>query len=145
VAPNFGAQTIGNWATDIAPGPANEATQTVGFTVTADHPELFAVAPQIMQKGRLNYTPKEGEFRRAILTVVLQDNGGTNNGGHDTSEPQTFAIIIASPTANQPPKFTKGPDLSIPSNAGAQTLGSWATEITPGPANESGQTVSFVA
>ena len=144
VAPNAGAQTIENWATDITPGPANEAAQTVGFIVTVDRPELFAVAPQITPNGTLTFTPKDGVFGRAIMTVVLRDNGGTDNGGHDTSEPQTFAIIIASASANQPPTFTKGPDVSIPSNAGAQTIGNWATGITPGPANESGQTVNFV-
>ncbi|MEO8428239.1 MAG: Ig-like domain-containing protein, partial [Verrucomicrobiota bacterium] len=139
-----GGQTIENWATGIAPGPASESGQTVNFVVTVDHPELFTVAPQITPTGTLTFAAKDGVFGHAVMTIVLRDNGGTANGGHDTSEAQSFAIVIASPSANQPPSFTKGPDVSVPSNAGAQTIESWATDITPGPANEGGQTVSFV-
>ncbi len=33
----------------------------------------------------------------AIVTVTAEDNGGTANGGIDTSAPQTFTIIIKDP------------------------------------------------
>jgi VCBS repeat-containing protein len=45
--------------------------------------------------------------------------------------------------ANEAPTFIVGVDQSIQEDAGAQTIASWATSISPGPATESRQTVSF--
>src|SRR5439155_24777180 len=71
----------------------------------------------------------------------LKDDGGIANGGQDTSAPQTFTITVN--PVNDAPSFTKGPDQSVAVNAGAQTVTNWATNISPGPGNESGQTVTF--
>ena len=73
---------------------------------------------------------------------MLQDNGGTANpGDDDTSDPQSFTITINA--VNDPPSFTAGPSQTVFEDAGPQTVSPWATAISPGPANESGQTVSF--
>src|SRR5262249_52864755 len=77
----------------------------------------------------------------AMITLVAMDNGGTANGGVDTSASQTFMITVTA--VNQTPSFTKGPDVTVLEDAGAQTVNPWATAISPGPANESGQTVVF--
>jgi hypothetical protein len=45
---------------------------------------------------------------------------------------------------NAAPSFTKGPDVSVLQNCGAQVLDDWATDISAGPPNEAGQTVAFV-
>ncbi|HEX7139982.1 MAG TPA: Ig-like domain-containing protein, partial [Vicinamibacterales bacterium] len=63
-------------------------------------------------------------------------------GGVDTSAAQTFVINVT--PVNDPPSFTKGPDESVSSDAGLQTIPNWATNISAGPANESSQTVSFI-
>ena len=42
--------------------------------------------------GTLTYTPAANAIGTATVTVTLQDNGGTANGGVDTSAPQTFTI-----------------------------------------------------
>jgi hypothetical protein len=44
---------------------------------------------------------------------------------------------------NDPPSFTKGADQSVVSLLGAQTVPNWATAISPGPADESSQNVTF--
>jgi uncharacterized repeat protein (TIGR01451 family) len=83
------------WATAISPGPADEAAQTVAFAITGNtNPALFSAAPAIAPDGTLTFTPAANANGSADLTVVLQDNGGTANGGVDTSAPVTFNIEI---------------------------------------------------
>ena len=60
----------------------------------------------------------------------------------DTSAPQTFTINITA--VNDAPSFTKGPDQTVLEGAGPQTVVGWATAISPGPADEAGQTVNFI-
>ena len=87
------AQTIPGWATSISPGPADEASQTVTFSVTNDNPGLFAAQPAIAPNGTLTYTPTLLALGAATVTVRAID-GGTADGGSDTSSPQTFTISI---------------------------------------------------
>ncbi|MGF1989150.1 MAG: VCBS domain-containing protein [Nostoc sp. ZfuVER08] len=94
VAEDSGAQTVANWATNISPGPADEASQIVNFQVTNDNNELFSVQPAIDSAGNLTYTPAINANGSAIVTAILQDDGGTVNGGVDSSNPQTFTITI---------------------------------------------------
>ena len=137
-----GAQTVAGWATSISPGPPDEAAQTVDFQASNDNNALFAVQPAIAANGTLTYTPLPNAFGSATVTVALKDNGGTANGGVDTSASQTFTITVNS--VNDAPSFTKGADQTVNEDAGAQTVAGWATNISLGPANEAGQTVTFV-
>jgi CSLREA domain-containing protein len=128
-----GAQTVNNWATALNAGP-NEAGQTLSFTVTNDNPTLFSVAPAISSSGTLTYTPAANAFGFANVTVTLKDNGGTANGGQDTSSPQTFTITVRS--VNDPPSFTKGADQTVAEDPGFVSVFNWATNVSFGPANE---------
>jgi len=95
VLENAGAQTVNNWATGISAGPSNESGQTLTFQVTGNtNSALFSVAPAISSTGTLTYTPATNVSGTAQITVVLKDNGGTANGGVDTSAPQTFNINV---------------------------------------------------
>ncbi len=141
VLEDAGAQTVNPWATAISPGPG-EGTQTVTFQVTGNtNAALFSVAPAVSPTGVLTYTPAANANGTATITLVLKDNGGTANGGVDTSAPQTFVINVTA--VNDAPSFTKGADQTVLENAGAQTVNPWATAISPGPADESGQTLTF--
>ena len=141
VVVNAGAQTVPNWATAISAGPPDESSQTLTFAVTNDtNAALFAVAPAVSPTGTLTYTPAANATGSATITLVLKDNGGTANGGQDTSTPQTFVITVAA--VNQQPTFIKGPDQTVNENAGAQSVSNWATAISAG-AGDSGQTVNF--
>ena len=97
VQQNASTQTVPSWAASISPGPADEAGQTLTFLLTADNSALFAVEPGLSPEGTLSYTPAAGAFGIATITVLLKDNGGTANGGLDTSAPQTFTITINAP------------------------------------------------
>src|SRR5262249_52787665 len=47
--------------------------------------------------GKLTFKPKPNIAGTANVTVTLMDNGGTANGGADTSGPQTFTISVTKP------------------------------------------------
>jgi hypothetical protein len=137
-----GAQTVNNWATNISAGPTDEAGQTVTFNITGNsNPSLFSAAPAISPTGTLSYTPAANANGSATITLNLQDNGGTANGGVDTSASQTFTITVNA--VNDAPSFTKGADQTVSEDSAPQTVTNWATSISAGPANESGQAVSF--
>ncbi len=135
-----GAQTVTDWATSINPGEG-ESSQTVTFRIEDDNATLFSARPAIAANGTLTYTPADNANGTATVTVELMDDGGTDNGGDDTSDPQTFTIIVNA--VNDPPSFTKGADQTVTEDAGAKTVTGWATSINPGP-GESSQTVQFL-
>ncbi len=132
-----GAQTANGWATSISKGPANESGQTLTFNVSNDNNSLFSAQPAIDASGNLTYTSAADANGSTIVTVSLSDDGG----GADTSGNQTFTITVDA--VNDTPSFTKGADQTVNEDAGAQTASGWATSISKGPANESGQTLTF--
>jgi hypothetical protein len=136
------AQTVNDWASDISAGPANESGQTVLFNVTGNtEPGLFSAGPAVDSSGTLTYTLAANANGSATITIEAQDDGGIANSGVDTSASQTFVINLTA--VNNAPSFTKGADQTVSEDAGAQTVAGWASDISAGPANESGQTVSF--
>ena len=138
-----GVQTVTGWATNISRGPADENGQTLTFLVTTNNDALFSVLPAInSSNGNLTYTSAANANGRATISVRLQDSGGTANGGVDTSAAQTFAINVTA--VNDVPSFTKGADQSPPEDAGAQSVAGWATNISAGPTDEAGQTLTFL-
>ncbi|MDB5336927.1 MAG: hypothetical protein JWN70_2546, partial [Planctomycetaceae bacterium] len=92
-----------NWANSLSKGPANEGGQTLSFQLngTTDeatsYAELFLEAPAISPDGNLYFKPAVNKFGTATVTVTVKDNGGTDNGGEDTSPPQVFTITVLDP------------------------------------------------
>ena len=133
-------QTVLGWATGISPGPPDEANQIMHFQITNNsNPTMFSSGPEIDSTGNLTYSPAPNGNGTATLTVVLVDDGGTANGGVDTSVPQTFDIVIT--PVNDAPTFVKGPDPFVNEDSGTTTIFNWAT-VSPGAANESNQIIS---
>ena len=91
---NAGAQTVAGWATNISAGPADESSQSVSFTATNDNNALFSQQPAVGSNGTLTFTSAPGVWGTADVTVRAQDNGGTANGGQNTSAAETFTITI---------------------------------------------------
>jgi PKD repeat protein len=88
------AQTVAAWATVISAGPPDESGQTLTFSTSSTNPSLFLVAPAIdASTGTLTYTPAANANGSAVVTVTLQDNGGTANGGVDQTT-KTFTINV---------------------------------------------------
>ncbi|MBI5757253.1 MAG: tandem-95 repeat protein [Planctomycetales bacterium] len=142
VLEDSGARAVSNWATSLSQGPANELSQVLDFIVSNDNNSLFAVQPTVAANGTLTYTPAANAFGSATVTVQIHDNGGIDNGGDDTSAAQTFLITVT--PVNDIPSVTSGPNQTVLEDAGAQSVSSWATNLSFGPANEVGQTLSFL-
>jgi subtilisin family serine protease len=89
-----------------------------------------------------NYASKKDTLMPATdyngtLTVRV-----TVSDGHLSSD--TFSLSVTVTPVNDAPSFIKGPDIAVDEDAGPQTVASWATALSKGPANESGQTLHFV-
>lgn len=136
-----GAAVVAGWARSISPGPPDEADQHVTFAVDTDRPGLFGQPPAIEPRGTLSFTPAAGANGKATMTVRVVDDGGTANGGQDTSAPQTFTITVVA--VNSPPSFAVGADQVVQEDSGLRTVSGWARGISPGPSDESDQDVAF--
>jgi hypothetical protein len=130
----------------------HDGTAILNVTAVSSNPSLIP-DPDVQFSadagtGTLTYTPLSDQFGTAIITVTVQDDGGTDSGGVD-SVTQTFAVTVKS--VNDPPSFdqvagnysakdenplTHGPALS-------QSIAGWATNMSAGPANEGSQKLTF--
>ncbi len=145
VPEDVGAITVAGWATAISAGPPADAGQTVSFTTSNSKAALFASGgqPAVAADGTLMFTPALNANGTAVVTVTAVDNGGTAGGGADTSAAQTFTIVVT--PVNDAPAFTAGANPVVAEDAGPQSIAGWATAIAAGPANESGQSVTFAS
>ena len=143
VAENVGPQTAAGWATNISPGPPSQDNLALSFLVTSDsNPGLFSTPPAIdPATGNLTYTPATDAYGSATITVALKNNGGTANGGKDTSPTQTFTITVNQ--VNLPPSFTPGGNVTVSENAGPQYVAGWASQILPGQPGEAASGLAF--
>ncbi len=138
---DFGPRVAVNWATSIQPGPAWESSQGVTFLVSNNNATLFATPPALSPTGTLTYTIAPNKSGTATVTVRLQDNGGTSEGGVDTSAEQTFAITVL--PMNDPPSFTLASSLVTASEDSLFRQDNFAASIQPGPSDEASQKVTF--
>ena len=92
--------TIGNQVvpgfSQFIPGPENESGQSAfNYSVTnVSDPSAFEVLPAISESGSLSYTLVPDAEGVINFDVTLQDDGGTVQGGIDTSATQTFTLVV---------------------------------------------------
>src|SRR5262249_41910462 len=101
-----GAQSVVAWVTAMSARPVDEAGQALNFVVRTTNNPLFPVHPSVAANATLSYTPAPNPNGTAPVTIAIHDNGGTANGGVDTSATQTFTITITA--VNDVPSFTVG-------------------------------------
>ena len=142
VAEDCGKKTVPGWATNLSSGPENENTQSVHFVISTSDDSLFTELPDITPDGTLTYLPKKDQNGLCTISVTLYDDGGTENGGKNYSNTETFTINIK--PVNDPPSFKKGPDRNVLEDDPKETFERWATEVSSGPENENTQSVHFV-
>jgi subtilisin-like proprotein convertase family protein len=151
-----GAQSIAGWATGISAGP-NESSQTVNFVITNinytgsfnSNSLFFTTLPTISAAGVLSYQTAPNANGTATVSIAIHDNGGTANGGVDTSASQTFNINVSA--VNDAPSYTLPTTaVTVTASASPQTVTGFATNIlpyaaapTPPALDEVGQTVTF--
>src|SRR5690606_9990262 len=125
-----------------SPGPADEAGQTLAFNATNDNNALFSAQPAIdAATGTLTFTPAADASGVATVTVTLQDSGSGIVPNVNTSAVQTFTITVAA--VNDAPSFIPGGGQTVAEDSGLATVSPWATAVSPGPADEAGQALTF--
>lgn len=127
-----GAQTVVGWATSISKGPANESAQSMlPFVVNVtSNSGIFSTLPAVAANGTLTYTPVAsiGATTVANVNVQAKDDGGTVNGGVDTSPVQSFSITV-NPA---PPAATKHVGDLDRSTSASPTGPQWTGTVTIG-------------
>jgi Bacterial Ig domain len=101
---------------ELVAGPSNASS----FTLNGD--------------GSFDYTPAADFNGTDSFTYRTNDGSLTSN---------TATVTITVNPVNDAPGFSKGADQGVGSLSGAQSILGWATGLSPGPADESGQTLSF--
>lgn len=146
-----GPVSISGWATNVQAGPSSASdengVQNLQFqiTQTSSNPELFSSPPIAIINGSsatLSYQSAPDANGTATFVVRLIDDGPTDAGQGDDniSDPRTFTIRVNS--INDPPSYTQGGTVTVNEDSGPYGE-IWATSISPGPADEAGQSVLF--
>lgn len=135
-----GAQEEKDFLSSISKGPANEAAQTLTWTVTSTNPGLFTDVPALSGTS-LKYKTAPNANGSSTITIRLKDNGGIDGGGADEMV-KTWVLTVL--PVNDAPSFTKGSDLGVKNYDGTRSIAGWIKSMAPGGgADESIQALSF--
>jgi VCBS repeat-containing protein len=153
------AVTVALTVTPVNDAPSASADS---YTTNEDTP-LSVPAPGVLANDS---NPDGGSFSAVLVSgpssggLTLNANGSFTytpnanfNGGDsfsykasdaqgDLSAAVTVALTVT--PVNDAPTFTKGADQSVNEDAGPQTVGGWATSISPGPIDETSQVLNFL-
>ena len=111
----------------IVTGPTNGALGSFSGLNCSGNPSTCTV--------NVTYTP---------TTYYNGPDSFTFKANDGIADSNTATVSITVNAVNQTPSFTKGSDQTVSDAAGAQSIPNWATNISPGPPNESSQTVNFI-
>ncbi len=153
-----GVVVIDDWANNVQAGPLTADDEINGnqstppqplqfvFTQTTSNFDLFTSPPRAIINGNsasLTYETAPDANGVAVFEVVLVDDGpkDASIGDEFTSVPATFVITVNS--VNDPPEFTPGADVTVNEDSGPYSE-QWASDISPGPEDESSQSVQFL-
>ena len=129
-----GPQEFGHWITHVDDG--GDGGQRLEFEIlSVSSPELFVAMPWVSYPSlTLRFVPKPGVAGVAEVALRVKDDGGTANGGIDTSPEQRFFIYIETPTdyINHAPSFRVGPDITVNGASGDFSMPDWASESNDG-------------
>ena len=109
---------------------ANGNSLTVIKITDPNHGTLF-----LGPSGFFIYTPTTNYNGTDSFTYKVNDC---------TADSNIATVSITVTPINNAPSFTKGADQTVPENCGPQTIINWATNISAGSLDQSGQTIDFV-
>ena len=93
------------------PSDQDESGQSMSsIQVKTDRPELFATQPSVDGSGTLQFqlTDSVNEGEVASIELKVRDDGGTANGGTDTSEPYRITVTAGPVTQSHLPGSDDG-------------------------------------
>lgn len=127
IAEDSGLQSIASFLTGIASGPANESAETNDFTVSTTNTAFFATQPAISTNGTLTFTVATNTYGTNEITVVMNDSGGTDDGGTNQSAAQTFEIVVTA--VNDTPAISGLANFTIREDAGTTNRAFILTDV----------------
>lgn len=160
----------GPWQTDVIDNGSFVGGPVLGtLSVLTNHaPVADAQAVVVLEDGSLPITltgsdtnndtltfavgtgPANGSLSGAAPNLTYTPNGDYNgadsftftaNDGQLSSTAATVSITVT--PVNDQPVFISGGNQSVLRDAGAQTVANWATGMSPGPADEAAQLLTF--
>jgi uncharacterized protein (TIGR02145 family) len=135
-----GAQEEVGFVSSFSAGPADEAVQSLAWTVSSTNPGLFTDVP-VLVGTTLKYKTAPNANGSSVVTVRLKDNGGIDGSGVDETV-KTWTLTVN--PVNDAPSFTKGSDLAVKNYQAIQTIANWIKSKTAGGgADEAAQTFTF--
>ncbi len=111
-------------------------TPVAGLTVNASSsvPSFGVVVGGSGANRTVTVTPPANANGAATITVTVQDGTGGQTSG---------SFVVTVDPVNDAPSFTASGNVSVAEDSGPATINAWATNISPGPADETAQSVSF--
>ena len=117
------------------PGTITSVTASSSNVALVSNDAAHLSAALVGSAGIVTINPIAEMSGTTNITVTVNRTGGG-------SDNKTFLLTVNA--VNDAPSFTKGSDQAVNEDAGAQTVPNWATSLSPGPSNESGQALSFL-
>ena len=140
-----GEVEIPNFVTDISAGSADEATsQTVNFelaVISTSGTLVFEQLPQISDIGTFSFQTSENTNGSAEIQISVFDDGPDDDPNNNVGPVVNLTINVEA--INDRPTFSKSADPTLLEDNGAIVYSGWALNISPGPSDESGQSVTF--
>ena len=149
------AQIFSSIVTAITPGTLESPSQTATVWLTTDKPELFAAGspPELIGGTSLRLTPAPDMNGVARIFFNAQDDGPNNINGPKNLDPNTkdisknwatVELIVRILPVNDRPSFKPGLVIQAQEDSGRSVAELWAAEMSAGPIDETGQSLSFV-
>jgi hypothetical protein len=124
----------------FSPGPANEASQTLSLSIVTAPPAAQGTATINSTTGNLEFIPAADFFGVVNLVVRGTDSGPNTPAPNSNNSTATLTITVAA--VNDAPQIV-GTTFSVNEDPTAPLTITPAQLFTPGPANESTQTVTL--
>lgn len=126
VLEDSGVNTITVRSNDIDPNGDTLSIVALGATDQGGSARIAA--------GVITYEPATNFYGTEVFTYTIAD----------AEFEATATVSVTINAVNDAPSFSPGGDAWAIQQAGLQTITTWATSISPGPANELGQALQFV-
>lgn len=143
---NAGPVSLANFLTALTAGAGNQPGLTWTFAVSLPSSPGNVTfgpfqTPAVTPDGTLTFNTLANSYGTNTVTVVMTDSGGVANGGMIAF---TNSFTLQVPWINQPPSFNLGTNaITVDKYNAPVTVPNVAINILAGPANQSGETVSF--
>ncbi len=135
-----GEQIIENFLTVNSKGGTDESDQILSIQVDTNNDSLFTNPPTIdLTTGTLSYTTAPDSNGVVTVSVIVSDDGGTENGGTNQTI-KTFEININA-VNDKPFAKINYPNPVVDNNSGQYSQSLFIAYFDPGPPNESNQTL----